>query len=175
MTCVALRQTPERQHLFTGSWDKTIRIWDADVCLSHCQLKIVLTSQTGEHVETLTGHVDFVKSLLVLPGHLLSTSSDRTIKVWKLGSGNSDSRSECVQTVKEHVRPVDQSTFTIEDDRVRVWTADSMGVINEWHFLDGSLHLIRRITQHETSVTDLSPIDGGMWSGKRAIANNAYI
>ena len=54
--------------LASGSWDKTIRVWDTD---------------TGECKQVLKGHTDLVSSLVVLPtGELASGPWDKTIRVW---------------------------------------------------------------------------------------------
>jgi len=44
-----------------------------------------------------------------------------------------------------------------------------MGVIHEWKLDGGQLGLIhsREMHRHETSVTDLLPVEDGLWSGKR--------
>ncbi|MBW0506253.1 hypothetical protein O181_045968 [Austropuccinia psidii MF-1] len=61
----------QRKILFTGSWDKTIKTWDA-------KTQILLSSTTG--------HVDFVKSIEIIPNHgiLASGSTDRDIRLWDL-------------------------------------------------------------------------------------------
>ena len=133
-----------------------------------------LKSQTGEHLTTLSGHTDFIKSLLILPGgHLLSTSSDRSIKVWQTSVTDIGIEADCVQTIKEHTRPVDKSEIGLENDQILVWTADSMGTIKQWTFRDGRLQDGRNIPGHETSVTDLVHTDEGVWSGKLLIRGRA--
>jgi WD40 repeat protein len=49
-----------------------------------------------------------------------------------------------------------------------VWTADSMGVIHEWRLDASNDRLVhsRTIEGHETSVTDLLPVEDGLWSGR---------
>ncbi|ORY84294.1 WD40-repeat-containing domain protein, partial [Protomyces lactucae-debilis] len=77
-------------HLYiTGSWDKTIRVFDK-------------ASRQCLHV--LVGHADFIKCLLYIPslGLLLSGSSDRTIRVWCLQDF------KCLYTLKAHPRAVEQ-------------------------------------------------------------------
>jgi len=54
--------------LASGSYDKTIRIWDP---------------ATGECLQTLEGHTDWVLALAALPdGRLASGSEDTTIRIW---------------------------------------------------------------------------------------------
>lgn len=66
-----LSTSPKRNRkiLFTGSWDKTIKVWDTET-------QILLS--------TSVGHVDFIKSLHIIPSLniLVSGSTDRDIRVW---------------------------------------------------------------------------------------------
>jgi WD40 repeat protein len=55
--------------LASGSWDKTIKIWD---------------TVNGNELKTLEGHTGTVKALAVLPDYTLASSSnDKTIKIWE--------------------------------------------------------------------------------------------
>jgi WD40 repeat protein len=54
--------------LASGSYDKTIKIWD---------------TTSGKELKTLNGHTGSVNSLAVLPDNTLASGSDdRTIKIW---------------------------------------------------------------------------------------------
>nr|ODN93050.1 cytoplasmic protein [Cryptococcus depauperatus CBS 7855] len=161
VTSIAIATTASNQTvLFTGSWDKTIRVWDAD---------------SGELLHTLDGHGDFVKSLTLIPCSppvLLSTSSDRTCRVWELpmlidGDGKPTSR----QLIKEHTRPVECAVWKADMDEhgrptgeIQVWTGDSLGVIKQWLVKDGTFTFIQDIKGHETSVTGLFVAEDGLWS-----------
>jgi len=158
-----------RHLLFTGSWDKTIKIWELE---ASCRLAIA-DYKSGVLLNTLVGHTDFVKSLTLLPRHLVSTSSDRTIRLWDLGTiaQLGINSVQTVQTIKLHTRPVDRSVSatreTGKSSECILWTADSMGVIHVWT-LDpalGTLVHVETIKGHETSVTDLLPVEDGLWSG----------
>lgn len=103
----------------------------------------MLTSgvQSGDLVGVLEGHTDFVKSVTVLPTVpplLLSTSSDRTFRLWDLSPLESREVPTSRQTVKEHTRPVESASFEVSshkeptDRNVDVWTADSLGAIKQW-------------------------------------------
>ncbi|KAK8843940.1 hypothetical protein IAR55_006732 [Kwoniella newhampshirensis] len=147
--------------LFTGSWDKTIRVWHAD---------------SGELLHTLEGHTDFVKSLTVLPTsppRLLSTSSDRTCRLWDLSPLSTPEKTapRSVQTIKEHTRPVECATYRVELDgsgrpsgRLSVWTGDSLGAIKRWETSSGKLGWTEDVKGHETSVAQLVVGDEGLWS-----------
>ncbi|OCF59552.1 hypothetical protein L486_02219 [Kwoniella mangroviensis CBS 10435] len=150
--------------LFTGSWDKTIKIWNAD---------------TGELLHTLESHVDFIKSLLILPSTnhltLLSTSSDRTIKLWDISSLLSSSTPRCIQNIKEHTRPVECSVYKSDIDvngkptgGITVYTGDSLGLIKVWSWNGSERRLESKdkeeLKGHETSVNQLAITDEGLWS-----------
>ncbi|KIR43751.1 cytoplasmic protein [Cryptococcus deuterogattii 99/473] len=146
--------------LLTGSWDKTIRVWDAD---------------TGAHLQTLEGHTDFIKSVTVIhssPPLLLSTSSDRTCRLWDLSEtlkDNGNARSS--QILKEHTRPVECAAWKADVDEdgkpmetITVWTGDSLGVIKKWKVEQGKLVYQDDIPGHETSVAKLIVAEEGLWS-----------
>ncbi|KAI9256790.1 putative platelet-activating factor acetylhydrolase ib alpha subunit [Helicostylum pulchrum] len=71
------------QYIFTGSRDKTIKLWDAG---------------TGQLLSTLVGHDNWVRGLVVHPSgkYLVSASDDKTMKIWDLRSGR------CVKTIEAH-------------------------------------------------------------------------
>src|SRR5258706_13039020 len=67
--------SPNGARVVTGSYDKTIRIWDAE---------------SGATVgEPLTGHNGTVYSVAYSPDgqHIISGSSDRTIRIWDAKTG----------------------------------------------------------------------------------------
>jgi len=67
--------SPDGRHIISGSFDRTIRIWDAD---------------TGAAVSRpLEGHTDSVWSVASSPDgrQIISGSSDRTIRIWDAETG----------------------------------------------------------------------------------------
>ena len=103
------------QTVISGSWDKTVRIWNA---------------ASGELLQTLQGHTDAVRSVaLSTDGQtVISGSWDKTVRIWNAASG------ELLQTLQGHtdaVRSVALSTDgqTVisgsEDRTVRIWNAAS--------------------------------------------------
>ncbi|ODN76115.1 hypothetical protein L202_06047 [Cryptococcus amylolentus CBS 6039] len=148
--------------LFTGSWDKTIRVWNAD---------------SGELIRTVQGHSDFIKSLTLIPTPsplLLSTSSDRTSRLWDVASllkSEAEGKPETRQIIKDHTRPVECAAWKYELDAegqstgvLSVWTADSLGVIKQWIVKDERLEFVHDVKGHETSVARLIPVEDGLWS-----------
>jgi len=63
--------SPDSRWLASGSWDKTIKIWDV---------------QTGREVRTLEGHTHHVYTVAFdsRGSWLASGSEDGTIKLWRL-------------------------------------------------------------------------------------------
>ena len=67
--------SPDGRHIISGSYDETIRVWDA---------------VTGAAVgEPLQGHTDWVRSIAYSPdtGHIISASDDKTIRIWDAETG----------------------------------------------------------------------------------------
>jgi WD40 repeat protein len=59
----------------SGSWDKSLRVWDLE---------------SGTSVATLVGHQNWINAVAVLPdGRIVSGSSDNSLRVWELGSQRS--------------------------------------------------------------------------------------
>ncbi|KAL2812483.1 WD40-repeat-containing domain protein [Aspergillus granulosus] len=99
-TVSSLAFSPNGQLLASGSFDKTVKLWDLS---------------TGQLCQTLVGHSGYVVSLAFSPnGQLLASSArtdiwntDKTIKLWDLSTGelqqilegDSEGNSEGVQTV----------------------------------------------------------------------------
>ena len=66
--------SPDGKYLASGSWDKTVKIWDA---------------KSGEKLKTLAGHYDNVRSVSWSPDgkYLASGSADNTVIIWDAKSG----------------------------------------------------------------------------------------
>ncbi|GHJ84326.1 hypothetical protein NliqN6_0728 [Naganishia liquefaciens] len=150
--------------LFTGSWDKTVRAWNAE---------------TGECISSTPAHTDFVKSLLLIPwlNILLSGGSDRQINLWDLKAftASCDDRGlRKLKTLKEHTRPVEALALAepghlgSSANEAIFYSADSMGVIRSWLVKrdedDVAVTMKDLFEGHHTSVPDLLIGEGGLWS-----------
>jgi hypothetical protein len=77
--------TPSYPVLITGSYDKTIKVWNLD---------------TGEVVRTLLGHTRSVRALQFDQAMLVTGSSDKTLRVWNWRTG------ECLRVLEGHTQGV---------------------------------------------------------------------
>ncbi len=103
--------SPDEQTLASGSFDNTIRLWNAI---------------TGEHIRKLEGHTDTVRSVAFSPDGqtLASGSDDNTIKLWDVASGT------LKDTLEEHTGDVNSVAFSPDgtilasgsnDNTIRLW------------------------------------------------------
>jgi WD40 repeat protein len=112
VSCIAF--SPNERTLASGSWDKTIKIWQLN---------------TGEELHTFRGHSDRVYSVAFSPDGqtLASSSSDAIIKIWQL-----DKQQELC-TLTDHSDRVYSVTFSPDgktlasgswDKTVKIWRCD---------------------------------------------------
>lgn len=97
--------------LASGSWDKTIKLWNLS---------------TGREIRTLKGHKHIILSVAFSPDSstLASGSQDKTIKVWNLLTG------EVIHTLKNHSDRVNSIAFMLN--------TESSNTANQWTLASGS-------------------------------------
>jgi WD40 repeat protein len=105
--------SPNGAHIVSGSYDETIRVWDA---------------VTGKQLGVLKGHTGWVFSVAFSPdgAHIVSGSADNTIRIWNAHTGKQ------LAVLKGHTNWVKSVAFVLDgarivsgslDDTVRVWDA----------------------------------------------------
>lgn len=182
-----LDRADEDDILFTGSWDKTIKVWNAEVRWAAEPYFGALTlPQTGDCISTTNAHTDFVKSLALIPwlNILVSGGSDRQINLWDttpLHASSSDGSLRKFKTLKDHTRPVEALAVAepghlgCAANEAIFYSADSMGVIRSWLVKreeDAVIVTMKDTFEgHHTSVPDLLVGEGGLWSGTSIVAS----
>eukprot|EP01031_Cornospumella_fuschlensis_P028635 gene28635-34570_t len=138
---VSVCLSTDGSRIVSGSWDNTIKVWDAlsgeclqtfkghyhwvsSVCISTNGSRIVSGSWdysikvwdafSGECLQTLTGHNSFLQSVCISPdgSRIVSGSEDETIKVWDASSG------ECLKTLAGHTKSVLSLCMSADGSRI---------------------------------------------------------
>jgi len=123
-------------HLFSGSWDKTVRAWElpcAEAADAAADAAAVAAAggkpPPGRLVAVMAGHQEAVLALAVVRGHVVSGSFDASVRFW----GAADAGFPCVAKCEGH------------DDAVRV-LASGQGEESELCFsgsYDGCIGFLR--------------------------------
>jgi len=149
--------------LITGSWDKTIKIWDTD---------------TKTMISSTLAHSDFVKTLLVMPSLqlLVSASSDKSVRFWDLSSPHSPDGPTPMGSISAHTRPVESLAAYLDTStsppHLVLFTADTMGVIKVWDVVKDSTDgppiwrstLRDDLGGHRTRINEIVYGNGHLWS-----------
>ncbi|KAG9318377.1 WD40 repeat-like protein [Chiua virens] len=100
-------QHPSFPILITGSYDRTVRVWNLE---------------TGSEVRCLRGHTRAVRTLQFDEAKLITGSMDHTIRVWNWRKG------ECIRTLEGHTDGVVSLNFDANvlasgsvDTTVKIW------------------------------------------------------
>jgi WD40 repeat protein/tRNA A-37 threonylcarbamoyl transferase component Bud32 len=125
--------SPDGKTLASGSWDKTIKLWNL---------------ATGEEIRTLTGHSSSVYSVAISPDGktLASGSGDKTIKLWNLETG------EQIRTLTGHSNLVD--SVAISPDGKTLASGSWDDTIKLWNLETGKQ--IRTLTGHSREVESIA-------------------
>ncbi|NCQ97801.1 MAG: hypothetical protein GPJ11_00005, partial [Microcystis aeruginosa L211-101] len=107
--------SPDGKTLVSGSWDKTIKLWNVE---------------TGQEIRTLKGHDNYVTSVNFSPDGktLVSGSWDKTIKLWNVKTGQE------IRTLKGHYALVSSVNFSPDgktlvsgsnDYTIKLWNVET--------------------------------------------------
>ncbi|GME76207.1 unnamed protein product [Ambrosiozyma monospora] len=124
--------------LMTGSYDKTIKIWNVE---------------TGELIRTLRGHTRGVKTLAFDEQKLISGGFDNTIKVWNYRTG------DCISTYTGHEEGV--TTVDFHDKVIVSGSADH--TVKVWHVETRTCYTLRGHNGWVTCVK-MDPKSGTIFS-----------
>ena len=115
--------SPDGKQILSGSYDRTLRIWDA---------------KNGEVRATLTGHADLIMAVAWSPkGELVASAGYDEVRVWNVASGatvrNYTAHAGAVRAVA--FSPDGKTLATAGDDKiVRLWNLEA---VNEHITLEG--------------------------------------
>jgi WD40 repeat protein len=133
--------------LCSGSYDKSIKIWD-------------VSKGDEKEVKILNGHSDFVNCLVVLPdGRLCSGSDDKSIKIWNVTKGEEKE----MKTLNGHTGYV-FSLVILKDGKLYSGSGDKS--IKIWNVFNGEEREMKTLAGHTSSVFCLVLLsDGRLCSG----------
>ncbi|MGB3420273.1 MAG: hypothetical protein WBA52_07530 [Dolichospermum sp.] len=131
---ISVAYSPDGQTLASGSYDKTIKLWDV---------------KTGNLLQTLKGHSELVWSVAYSPDGqtLASGSSDRTIKLWNVKTG------KLLQTLTL-TSPTDSVWLVAYSPDSQTLASGSDDTIKLWNLKTGKL--LQTLTGHSSLVISVA-------------------
>ncbi len=125
--------SPDGSKIASGSFDKTIRIWDV---------------KTKSEIKTLKGHTLYVNCVSYSPDgtKIASASSDKTIKIWDANTGAE------IKTLKGHTDWIYGVCFSPDGTKIASGSSDKM--IKIWDVSTGTE--IKNLTGHNDWVYSVS-------------------
>ncbi len=148
-TIYSLAITPDRKYVITGSFDKTIKVWELE---------------TGESFHTLEGHEQEVTAVNISSdgSKVVTGSEDKTVKLWKLETGN------MLRNFTGHDGAIFGVLMTPNNKYIISISEDKTAKIWNWY----NKNLLRTLEGHKFSINSVavSP-DGKMiaTSGEKSI------
>ncbi|MBN2433816.1 MAG: caspase family protein, partial [Spirochaetes bacterium] len=119
--------------LASGSWDKTVKLWDVS---------------SGKLIRTLEGHSTYVVTVSFSPDGktLASGSYDKTVKLWDVSSG------KLIRTLEGHTSIVSSVSFSSDGKTLASGSGDQ--TVKLWEVSSGKL--IRPLEGHSSDVYSVS-------------------
>ena len=130
ITCLQVAEDlphPAFPVLMTGSWDRSVRIWNLE---------------TGKEVGVLRGHTRGVRALQFDATKLVTGSMDSTLKIWNWRTG------ECMRTLRGHRDAVICLTY----DKQLLVSGSGDSTIRVWDFGTGEVYTLRGHSEWVNSV-----------------------
>ncbi|KAK4057163.1 hypothetical protein OIO90_001658 [Microbotryomycetes sp. JL221] len=130
ITCLQVAEDlphPSFPVLMTGSWDRTVRIWNLE---------------SGKEVGVLVGHSRGIRALQFDALKLVTGSMDSTLKIWNWRTG------ECLRTLRGHRDAVICLTY----DKQLLVSGSGDSTIRVWDFGTGEVQVLRGHTEWVNSV-----------------------
>ncbi len=133
--------TPDGRYALSGSYDKTLRLWDIE---------------KGECVKIFSGHEDKVTSVSITPDgkYALSGSNDKTLRLWDMEKG------ECVKTFSGHEYKVTSVSITSDGRYALSGSLDK--TLRLWDMEKGEC--VKTFSGHEYYVTSVSITPDGKYA-----------
>ena len=130
---ISVNFSPDGKTLVSGSWDKTIKLWNVE---------------TGKEIRTLKGHDELVRSVNFSPDGktLVSGSLDKTIKLWNVETG------EEIRTLKGHDSGFNSVNFSPDGKTLVSGSNDS--TIKLWNVETGKE--IRTLKGHDSYLSSVN-------------------
>ena len=138
--------SPDGKTLASGSWDKTVRLWDLE---------------TKQLLHILTGHTSDVMSVAFSPdgGTLVSGSWDSTIRLWNPNTGGHQ------KTLTDHTGGVGSVVFSPDGKMLASGSADQ--TVRLWNTTAWQVERTLTGHTHVVDVVAFSPDGGMLASGSR--------
>jgi len=172
---VIVAYSPNGDQLASGSWDKTVCLWDTTTganshvlrghgggiaCIAYSPQGDQLASgsddktvklwdlETGDCLHTLAGHTKTVTSIAYSPkgDQIVSGSGDATVRLWSIQT------SECLHVLREHFEWISMVVFSPQGDQVA--SASDDNTVRLWNVATGDRRYT--LTGHNRSVQSIA-------------------
>ena len=136
--------SPDGRRLLSGSYDKTLRLWDVN---------------TGKVLRLLKGHESYVNSVAFSPDgrRLLSGSDDDTLRLWDAETG------AVLRVLKGHEDNVNSVVFSPDGRRLLSGSTDE--TLRLWDAETGDMLRVVKGHKHDVSSVAFSPDGRRLLSG----------